>query len=358
MTLLGQRLISRIEATGPISLADYMTECLLDPRHGYYTTGQPIGRSGDFTTAPEVSQMFGELTGLCLAQAWIDQGRPQPFTLAELGPGRGTLMADILRATSGVEGFHKAMSLTLVEASPSLGKLQQQTLHPAATEWIPDVSGLSEAPLFLVANEFFDALPIRQFLRTDAGWRERMVGVADGALTLGLGPETAFAALAHLLDDTAPGQIVEFSGAAAAIAGELGRLIGTHGGLALIIDYGGTRSIGDTLQAVRNHAYDDIFAHPGEADLSAHVDFGRLAEGAAPAAASGPVSQRDFLGAMGIGARAEALAARLSGAALDAHIAGFERLTSPEEMGTLFRVLALHPLDAAPQGFPSAGRST
>ena len=179
---------ARIAATGPITLAEYMAECLLHPTLGYYTTRDPFGVAGDFTTAPEISQMFGELLGLCVAQAWLDQGGGA-FVLAELGPGRGTLMADVLRATRGVPGFHGAMRVCLVEASPVLRARQGAVLAGYEVAWFDEVGGLPEGPLFLIANEFFDALPIRQFQREGAGWRERMVGPG---LRLGLSPVAGF----------------------------------------------------------------------------------------------------------------------------------------------------------------------
>ncbi len=186
MTPLAALLVKRIREGGPITVADYMADCLLHPAHGYYTTRDPFGAAGDFTTAPEISQMFGELVGLALAQAWLDQGAPARFTLAELGPGRGTLMADVLRATRGVPGFHAAAEVVLVEASPVLRGVQRQTLgaHPVA--WAEETQALPDQPLFLIANEFFDALPIRQFQRDTDGWRERLVGVQDDRLVLGL----------------------------------------------------------------------------------------------------------------------------------------------------------------------------
>jgi len=195
VTPLGERLIRRIARTGPITLAEYMADCLLDPDHGYYTRRDPLGAAGDFTTAPEISQMFGELLGLCLAQYWMDMGAPQGVTLAELGPGRGTLMADILRATRGVPGFHAAARVTLVEASATLRQIQRATLGSHPVTWADSVEALPDAPTFLIANEFFDALPIRQFTRHGDGWAETVVGLTGDALTLG---RTAPAPLAAL----------------------------------------------------------------------------------------------------------------------------------------------------------------
>ncbi|MFM7333072.1 MAG: class I SAM-dependent methyltransferase [Tabrizicola sp.] len=338
MTPLAALLAQRIRETGPISVADYMTECLLHPVHGYYTTRDPFGAEGDFTTAPEISQMFGELLGLALAQAWIDRGATAPFTLAELGPGRGTLMADILRATKSVPGFHAAARIALVEASPTLRKLQAATLAGYAPSWLDRVQDLPEAPLFLVANEFLDALPIRQFQRGTDGWRERLVGLRDGALTFGLSaplpqaPETpAFrhAPEVALVEDNLPARL--------AVA-EVSSRIARHGGVAYWIDYGGWRSQGDTLQALRQHAFDDPLAHPGEADLTAHVDFEPLA---AQAQAFAYYTQGAVLGRLGIDLRAEQLGRKLTGAALESHKAAHRRLTHPEEMGSLFKVLAI-----------------
>ncbi len=340
MNALASLLCARIAQTGPMTLADYMAECLMHPEHGYYSTRDPFGSFGDFTTAPEISQMFGELLGLAIAQAWIDQGRPRG-TLAELGPGRGTLMADILRATKGVAGFHEALEVVLMEASPTLRARQRATLGDVRVTWIDHIDQLPEAPVFLVANEFFDALPIRQFHRDGAGWRETVVGLVNGHLAAGKTAPAPMAALEHRLKDVPPGGIVEICPAAAPIAATIGRRIVAHGGLALIFDYGGWRSLGDTFQAISSHAFADPFAEPGNADLTAHVDFEALALAARPAAAAFDTQGR-VLGRLGIDARAEALAARLQGHALHSHRAAHRRLTDPSEMGSLFKALALY----------------
>ena len=343
MSALKDRLLARIARLGPLSIADYMTECLLHPRDGYYTTRDPLGRRGDFITAPEISQMFGEVLGAWLAQVWIDQGAPNPFTLAELGPGRGTLMADALRATRGVPGFHAALHLHLVEASPKLRAVQAAILADYAPSFHDNLSDLPDAPLFLIANEFFDALPIRQFQK-HAGddWSERMIGADGDRLIWGLSPPVPIAALAGR-KDVEIGQIVETCAPATAIAGEIGRRIATHGGAALIIDYGARDSRGDTFQALAAHAYVDPLATPGQADLTAHVAFGPIAMAALPARASAICPQGVFLERLGITARAEKLARSLGGAALQSHIAAHKRLTHPDEMGHLFKVLSLTP---------------
>ena len=338
---LKDHLLTRIALEGPMRLDAYMQSCLLHPEWGYYTTRAPFGPEGDFITAPEISQMFGELIGLSLAQSWLDQGAPSPFTLAELGPGRGTLMADILRATARVPGFQAAAQVTLVEASLSLREVQRETLRGAEVTWAESAADLPDAPLFLVANEFFDALPIRQFIRQGAGWAERRVGAAEGALTFGLGPVTPQPALAHRLEDTKDGDLVELCAPAAEIMQEIGKRIAAHGGAGLIIDYGDWRALGDTLQALENHSPADPLANPGQADLTAHVDFEALTR-ACPCPHSRVVTQGVFLERLGITPRAQKLAEALTGDALSNHIAAHRRLTHPAEMGNLFKVMGLY----------------
>ena len=349
MTPLAALLIRRIAATGPIRLADYMSDCLLHPDHGYYATRDPFGAAGDFTTAPEISQMFGEMLGLCLAQAWLDQGAPAAFTLAELGPGRGTLMADVLRATARVPGFHAAASVLLLEASPTLSARQRATLGSHPVTWTDSADALPKAPLFLLANEFFDALPIRQFTRAAQGWSETMVGLTDGRLTMGRAAPALVGLLDHRLADTQPGDVVEVCPAAAAIMTVISDRITRHGGLALILDYGDWTSRGDTFQAMKAHRFADALAEPGEADLTAHVDFAALA---ALAPQHAHTTQGALLSALGIHTRAAQLATRLTGSALVAHHAALHRLTAPTEMGQLFKALAVFPADAPlPPGF-------
>lgn len=352
MTPLASLLVERIREGGPITVADYMAECLLHPVHGYYTTRDPFGAAGDFTTAPEISQMFGELLGLALAQAWLDRGAPSSFTLAELGPGRGTLMADMLRATRGVPGFHQAAQLVLVEASPTLRQRQAETLSRItgpAPKWLTHVEDLPDAPLFLVANEFLDALPIRQFQHGPEGWRERLVGLTEDKLTFGLSAPLPQVPDTPAFQNAPDGALVEDCLPARQIVAEVAARIARRGGLALFIDYGDWRSQGDTLQALRSHAFDDPLANPAQADLTAHVDFEPLA---ALAPSHGYTTQGAFLERLGIATRAELLAANLTGAALESHLAAHRRLTHPQEMGSLFKVLALTSTDAPlPPGF-------
>ncbi len=345
MTDLLEILKRRIMTTGPITLSDYMTDALMHPQFGYYATRDPFGAKGDFVTAPEISQMFGEMIGLCLAQAWMDQGQPKGI-LAELGPGRGTLMEDVLRATKGVPGFHDALDLHLVEASPVLAKEQAARLPVVQT--YTRVADLPDAPLFLIANEFLDALPVRQFVRSDNGWRERMIGLAQGELAFGLSDEAQIPQLDHRLEDTKDGDLVEVCPALPAIISEVSDRIGRHGGAALFIDYGDWRSLGDTLQALRGHEPVDPLDNPGSADLTTHVDFEAIAKAASPAKYSRVTPQGVFLERLGITARAQTLATKLTGEALENHIAAHRRLTHPAEMGDLFKVIGITPATCPP----------
>ncbi len=347
MKSLSDILITQIRNEGPMRMSEYMAACLLHPTHGYYTTRPPFGTKGDFVTAPEISQMFGEMIGLSLAQAWLDQGAPAPFTLAELGPGRGTLMADILRATARVPGFHAAAQITLYEASGALRTEQASTLAGQDPQWIERIEDLPEQPVFLIANEFFDALPIRQFVRDGDGWRERQVGLENGALAFGLGPAQPQPALAHRLEDTRDGDMIEDSAGLAPVLSVVADRITTHGGAALVVDYGDWRSLGDTLQAVRDHRATDPLDTPGAADLTTHVDFEALITACAPCTHSRVTPQGVFLERLGITARAQTLAAKLRGEALESHIAAHRRLTHPQEMGNLFKVVGLVPADTA-----------
>lgn len=351
MTPIEALLRRQIAATGPITLAEYMALCLSHPEYGYYTTRDPLGKAGDFTTAPEISQMFGELLGLALAQAWIEQGSPSPFIFAELGPGSGQLMSDALRAAANAPGFTEAAELWLVETSPVL-KAEQAKRLPQPN-WAGNVDDLPEGPLFLLANEFFDALPIRQYHLQDDRWRETVVGVEDDKLALGL------KSLPEAIEDAPRGAIRERCPSGAAYTGAIAARIKEHGGAAIIVDYGydkPTPKGADTFQAVREHAYVDVLSHPGTADLTAHVDFGALAEAAAGmgAATSKLVNQGDLLSHLGIGARAASLA-RAAADQIDAVEAALKRLTHPDEMGSLFKALAIYPIGAPPPpGFEDA----
>lgn len=337
MTPLTDIIARRIRATGPMSLADFMETCLLHPEYGYYTTRDPLGAKGDFTTAPEISQIFGELSGLALAQAWMDQGSPAKFTLAEPGPGRGTLMTDILRATRQVPGFVESADVALIEASPHLREIQQEKL--GAVQYLENFSKFSDTPLFLIANEFFDALPIRQFQRTEEGWSERVVGVGENGLRFGLAPSVDLPRQGHI------GDVIEDCTAASAIITTIATHIATYGGAAIIVDYGGWNGYGDTFQALQHHQPVNPLGCPGEADLTAHVDFAPLAVAAIQAGAvvSRPVYQGDWLLSLGAQQRAEKLAERDKDA-----LNALQRLTDPQEMGHLFKAMAVWPKGAPP----------
>ncbi len=349
MTPLERHIRTRLTLDGPMTVADYMALCLGHPDHGYYTTRDPFGAAGDFTTAPEITQMFGELIGLALAQAWTDQGGGE-VALVELGPGRGTLMADALRATARVPGFHQALTVHLVETSPHLREIQRDALPKHAPIFHDDVTTLPDGPLLVIANEFFDALPIRQFLRQPDGWSERLLTLKEGALCFAFTEPRPVPDLDHRHADTEVGMIVERSGAGPLILGEIARRIASEGGAALVFDYGDAPSLGDTLQALYDQRPDDPLAHPGEADLTAHVDFAPLVEAAREAGlrVQGPVAQGVFLERLRITDRAQMLARKLDGAALESHIAAHRRLTHPGEMGHLFKSLGLTPPGASP----------
>ena len=357
-TELGRLIAHRIALTGPISIADFMAEALGHPRLGYYRHALPLGAPGDFTTAPEISQMFGELLGAWLADRWLAMASPAPVRVVELGPGRGTLMADALRATRGVPGFHAALDLHLVETNAPLREAQRAALNGFAPTWHERLDDVPAGPLLLIANEFFDALPVRQFHRTAEGWRERMVGLAaDGTLRLALAPgPTPFAAA---LPEAAPGAETELSEAGRALAAALGMRLGRDGGWALIVDYGYDQSgLGSSLQAVRGHRGADILDRPGETDLSTHVDFAALAA-ASGVRSFGPVGQGDFLCRLGIAERAGTLKRHASPEQVRAIDAALARLIAPDQMGTLFRVLALgDDRSAQPAGFSDTPSDT
>ncbi len=363
MTLLGERIARRIARLGPLTLADYMAEALTDPEHGYYSGKDPFGARGDFVTAPEVSQMFGELIGLWCVTVWQAMGAPRDLRLVELGPGRGTLMADALRAARLAPGFLEALDIHLVEISPALRRQQALRLRGWPVTWHDGPADLPEGPAIVLANEFFDALPLRQFERATEGWCERLVtraprGLAGegGKLALGLTPPSR--AAGHLIPDhlagLGPGAVAEICPAAQILCSDLAARLSTAGGALLIIDYGAAEATGKaTLQAVRAHRACGILDAPGTADLSAHVDFAALAQVAreAGAAVHGPVAQHRFLTALGIEARAAALQAGATPAQAEDIRNALHRLTDPAEMGTLFKALAV----TAPGLDPPAG---
>ncbi len=349
---LKARIAALIEAQGPMPVSQFMTVALHDPQSGYYATRDPLG--ADFTTSPEISQMFGEMLGLWCVQVWHDQGLKNP-RLVELGPGRGTLMADMLRAMRVAPELMESLEIVMVEASPVLADIQRAKLanSGANIRWQSQFDDrLADRPLLLVANEFFDALPIRQYVKTPRGWCERMVTARDGELEFALAPTPVPAALIPASREAAPeGGVYETAPAAAALAEDIARIVTAHGGGALIVDYGYGASAGfaETLQAVGGNAFADLLIEPGEDDLSAHVDFAALADAArrGGAAVSGLATQGEFLVHLGIVERAEQLMKSNPASARDLLIA-IERLIAPEKMGTLFKALAITQAGAPP----------
>ena len=360
---LADELRRTIAQHGPITVAAYMEAVLAHPRHGVYMSRDPFGAAGDFTTAPEISQMFGELIGLWCSVVWQAVGGPDPVALVELGPGRGTLISDALRATKGEAPFRGAARLHLVETSRRLRDRQRQALSQAdldhSPEWHDTLDEVPQGALLAVANEFFDALPVRQFQQTAQGWRERLVGidVADGGFGFVLAPTVAAQTLVPpSLKNAPPGSVFEASPSAIGIAHALGKRMARHSGAALIIDYGHTKSAtGETLQAVRRHRFHDPLAEPGTADITAHVDFAALSRAATEsgAAVHGPVPQGAFLENLGIATRAAALRAGTTPEQAREVAAAHRRLIDPAEMGTLFKVIAVtSPGVTSPPGFP------
>jgi NADH dehydrogenase [ubiquinone] 1 alpha subcomplex assembly factor 7 len=355
---LASRIARTIAAQGPLSIAQFMAMAALDPQYGYYTTRDPLGAGGDFVTSPEISQVFGELVGLWCVQAWFDQGRPRPVRLVELGPGTGSLMGDALRAAKLAPEFRDAIEVVLVDASPALVARQKERLANAgvAVRWEPQFDDrLADRPLFLIANEFFDALPIRQFVKTARGWCENMVTVgADQNLVRALSPDGLPLDEPTSRGDTTDGAVYETSPASTALTEQLARAIAAHGGAALIVDYGYCGAgFGDTLQAVGKHRFTDVLATPGEIDLSAHVDFDALARAVerGGAASHGPISQGELLAGLGILDRMMALRRQNPGGQAEIATA-VDRLINPDQMGTLFKALAILPKGAPkPPGF-------
>lgn len=361
MTELEEKLKRQIALHGPISIASYMAQCLCDPDHGYYTKRDPFGSEGDYTTAPEVSQMFGELIGIWFLSLWQQQGRPKPFHLAELGPGRGTLMADMLRVIlphlQGTENLH----IHLVEISPFLKQIQKGKLVPFNIEvtWHDDLTTLPQSPLFIIGNEFFDALPIHQWVAHQQRWHERVVGLDEnGELAFGLGPVRDLASPDHLPIDE--GAIREQSPTSEAIVIGLTRHLAKHSGAALLIDYGYDRpAYGNTFQALQSNAYADPLRQCGERDLTAHVNFHALTEAAKGELAktknglsiSRTVTQGDFLLRMGLLERAGQLGSGKSTNKQNEIRAAVERLAAPEEMGALFKLFAIYPQAIAAPAF-------
>ena len=356
---LKARLIAEIATEGPMRVSAYMARCLFDPLDGYYATRPALGEAGDFITAPLVSQMFGELIGLWAAETWSRLGAPARFVFAEMGPGDGTLMADMLRAGRAAPGFREAAEIWLVEASGPLRALQAERLAGAEVRWAQTLEALpQDAPMVLVANELLDCLPTDQFLRgPDGRWAERRIGLgADGAsLVFGLAPLPSDFAPPVAWTAAAAGAVAEISAAARTLGEAVGARVTTHGGAALFIDYGALAfAPGDTLQALRRHRKEDPLAGPGEADLTVHADFPGFLTGARAAGAETPpgLTQGELLHRLGVEARAAALAARHPDAA-ERLGRQLQRLVADDQMGVLFKAVAI-----CSKGFSAPGFET
>lgn len=351
---LEQQIDLQISTAGPMSVATYMGLCLTHPTKGYYKGADPLGATGDFVTAPEISQMFGELIGFWLVSLWQQMNEPKTFTLLELGPGRGTLMADILRVACRAPGFRDALQLRLFETNPALMAEQNARLEVYDPKWLQNFDNFDAGPVLIVANEFFDALPIRQFVRKADGWHERQIGLVDGKRAFGLSPTPIPAsAMPDALASAAPDTLLEVNFAGAEVMTRLAKVISQQGGAILAIDYGYAHTqTGETLQGVRRHAYADVLEAPGETDLSAHVDFGALANVARGAglAAQPLATQGQFLNRLGIAERSAALSRANPGAAADVRAAQ-DRLTGSDQMGELFKVFCAHSPGLVPPGF-------
>lgn len=319
-----------IEVNGPMSLETFMGMIVSH----YYATRDPFGAEGDFITAPEISQMFGELIGIWVADTWTKLGQPSPFNLVEGGPGRGTLMADILRATKYVEGFHEAANVCLMETSPHLREMQRQTLESYRVTWHDSLDKLSSDPIIFVANELLDALPIRQYQSFNGKWYERVVGLDEGKLVFGLTESTL-----NLPPDD--GAIKEISPASIHFMAQLSLKIRDCKGAALLIDYGYDEAVtGDTLQAVKDHGFVPVLEDIGNADLTALVDFVMMAK-ISQVPVSGPITQGAFLKNMGIQMRFDRLKERATPQQVMDLQNGMMRLTADDQMGVLFKVLGL-----------------
>ena len=335
----------RIATEGPISIADYMGLALGHPEHGYYRKRDPFGGRGDFITAPEISQIFGEMIGIWCAQLWRQLGGG-PISLVELGPGRGTLMADVLRATKSTADFHDSITIHMVETSPTLAHIQYLKLrndHPRI-EWLDSIDELPPSRTIFIANEFFDALPIKQHVMTEEGIRERRVGwnAETEQFEFVLGEVgLSLAKSGHTIPN---GTVMEQSPASRAVMRQIAQHLQTHGGGALIIDYGYLgEAHHDTLQAVKAHLFHSVLSEPGDADITAHVDFKSLLQIAADAGNQtfGVITQGEFLQHMGAPVRLEMLLKKASPEQREQLVSGLTRLISPQAMGELFKVIAV-----------------
>ncbi len=337
---------TQIRAAGPISLSTYMRLCLTHPTLGYYKNADPLGTAGDFITAPEISQIFGELIGLWVAGTWQAMGTPAAIDLVELGPGRGTLMEDAMRVISQVPGLPQTIRLNLVETNTALIAEQKKRLQQYNPRWISEISELDDTatPLIIIANEFFDALPIKQIQKAGGNWHERLIGLKSDQRAWGLSPTPLPAeALPAAIRDAEDGAVWETSLIAREVMGDIAARLASRRGALLAIDYGyATTQTGDTFQAIERHAFADPLAHPGQADLTAHVDFEALAEAATNKGANAlPLqTQKGFLEALGITQRTQTLQ-KANPAMHDSLAAATHRLIGEDQMGGLFKCLCV-----------------
>jgi len=349
VTGLGDRIARQIAAGGPLTVAQFMALALLDPREGYYRRAQAVGRSGDFVTAPEVSQVFGELLGIWCLEQWQRLGQPSAIKLIELGPGRGTLAADVVRALALRPALLQGLEVHLVEVNQTLRQQQRRALRNLRVAWHDSLDAVPPGPFLLLANEFFDALPIRQFERAPDGWRERLVALnGEGALCFTLSGPVPAAIVPADRHDAPIGSVVELASGGEALATLLAERVRGGPGAALIVDYGYVEPpLKGTLQAVRGHAKVDPLSEPGASDLSSLVDFAALSLAArrAGAAVVRPATQRAFLAAMGARERFAALR-KAHPARAGEFVAAEQRLMAPDQMGDLFKVLAILPPQA------------
>ena len=355
MSALGDQIKLKLAKGGAITVERFMELALADPQYGYYMTRDPFGTEGDFTTAPEISQMFGELIGLWAAEVWTSMGRPNPVRVIELGPGRGTLMSDALRAARVVPEFRAALDVTLIETSPPLAQIQYDALLTAGAPiaWRGSFAEAPEGPAIILANEFLDALPVKQFERRSGQWRERVVrlnGSGELAFDVADKPES------FLNTEADDGSVLEVGAVAHRFMFELAARLAKQGGAALFLDYGhAVTGLGDTLQALRAHVPVNPLTEPGDCDITAHVDFAAMARSAraAGAAVHGPIDQGDFLRALGVEVRARALGERSPDRAGEIEAARRRLVGKGEnEMGALFKAMAVaNRAVPAPPGF-------
>jgi len=351
---LGDEIRLQIKNHGPISLATYMSLCLTHPKKGYYKTLDPLGAKGDFITAPEISQMFGEMLGSWVLLQWHILGRPENFDLVELGPGKATLMADIMRLIAMDQKAARACNIVLLETNPVLINIQHEKLANHNPRWIGEINELDtkSSPLIVLANEFFDALPIRQFQFQDDNWHEREIGLNGDKLAWGLSPTPMPSSiLPEQITNPSEGEIWEVSPLAQKTIADLAKILNQRSGAMLIVDYGyGQTQTGNSFQAVAKHKFVDPLSEPGKIDLTAHLDFAALINAARTqgARACFAGTQQSFLSELGIKQRAQNLI-KANPERKDNITADLERLIAPDQMGELFKVMTISGVkDTAP----------